>query len=161
MYRRLCSGQSDGQTHSWKKTPRQLRYFVQLKPVGTQPWCLLKAGFGLLLLKPHCFLETHCAHLFQPSSSLHSGPCFPAASQALAQHSCLMEIAVSLLLKLCAQCEMGVLGTDRCIADTTDKAKGFGDISCLLKGMARKRATPFPLKCLCAGNKDMQPESSQ
>lgn len=76
----------------------------------------------------------------------------------LAQYSCLMETAVSLFLKWFAQCEMGVLGTERCIADTTDRAKGFRDISCLLKGMARKRPTRFPLKCFSAGNQDMQPE---
>lgn len=69
-----------------------------------------------------------------------------------------MEMVVSLLLKLFAQFEMGVLGTERCIADTKDKAKGFGDISCLLKSMARERPTHFPLKCLCAGSKEMQPE---
>lgn len=140
MYRCLCSGLSDVQTHSWKKT-----WHILFSPnlQASSPDACWKVGtktnrhwVGHLLLKPHCFLETHCAHLFklQPAQ----WTLLSCSKPGLAQHSCLMEMAVSLLLKWCAQCAMRVLGTERCTTDTTEKAKGFGHSSSLLKGMDKK-----------------------
>lgn len=142
-----------------------LTYFVLPKPAGIQPWCLLKVGTKpsrCWVWSPALKTPLHSWNLLSPPLTAKLQPAqwtlLYSSKPWLAQYSCLMEMAVSLFLKWFAQCEMGVLGTERCIADTTDRAKGFRDISCLLKGMARKRPTRFPLKCFSAGNQDMQPE---
>lgn len=102
-------------------------------------------GLGILLLNTLLLSwNPSCSHSPAQAPAHTSDPA--SQHQAVAGSALMPDGNVSLFLKWFDELGSGVLSTERCMTDSIDQAKEFGDTSHLLRG-SQEKATPFPLKC--------------